>query len=99
MASTVAGSGSGIRMKLPFLRSPQHRDEPTVVAMTGVRLGDKLHFWGNAPALLLPLATRSGLSGQVTVISPDSAALISAAEREGLLAEAATTPIPDAQWI
>ncbi len=85
-------------MKLPFLKTPQRQDEPTVVAMTGVRLGDKLHFWGNSPALLLPLAARSGLSGQVTVISPDSAALVSAAEREGVLVDAAAAPIADASY-
>ncbi len=85
-------------MKLPFLRTPQHQDEPTVVAMTGVRLGDKIHFWGALPALLLPLAARSGMSGQVTVISPDAAGLLSAAEREGLLVESASAPGPDAGY-
>ncbi len=85
-------------MKLPFLRTPQHQDEPTVVAMTGVRLGDKVHFWGARPALLLPLAARSGLSGQVTVISPDAADLVSAAEREGLLVDSASAPLPDAGY-
>ena len=85
-------------MKLPFLRTPQHEDEPTVVAMTGVRRGDKVHFWGALPALLLPLAARSGLSGQVTVISPDAAALVSAAEREGLLVDSAPAPLPDAGY-
>jgi hypothetical protein len=85
-------------MKLPFLRTPQHQDEPTVVAMTGVRRGDKVHFWGALPALLLPLAARSGLSGQVTVISPDAAGLLSAAEREGLLVDSASAPLPDAGY-
>ena len=84
-------------MKLPFLRTPQHQDEPTVVAMTGVRRGDKVHFWGAPPALLLPLAARSGLSGQVTVISPDAAELVSAAEREGLLVDSGA-PLPDAGY-
>ena len=85
-------------MKLPFLRTPQHQDEPTVVAMTGVRRGDKVHFWGKLPALLLPLAGRSGLSGQVTVISPDAAELVSAAEREGLLVDSASAPLSDAAY-
>lgn len=85
-------------MKLPFLRSPQHRDEPTVVAMTGVRLGDKVHFWGTLPALLLPLAARSGLSGQITVISQGSAELLSTAEREGLLVDSASAPVADAGY-
>ena len=85
-------------MKLPFLRSPQHQDEPTVVAMTGVRRGDKVHFWGALPALLLPLAARSGLSGQVTIISPAAAGLVSAAEREGLLVDSAGAPLPDAGY-
>jgi hypothetical protein len=85
-------------MKLPFLRTAQHQDEPTVVAMTGVRRGDKVHFWGALPALLLPLAARSGLSGQVTVISPDAAELVYAAEREGLLVDSAPAPLPDAGY-
>lgn len=85
-------------MKLPFLRSPQHRDEPTVVAMTGARLGDKVHFWGSLPALLLPLAARSGLSGQITVISERAPELLAAAEREGLLADCAGSPVADAGY-
>lgn len=85
-------------MKLPFMRTPQHRDEPTIVAMTGVRLGDKVHFWGSSPPLLLPLAARSGLSGQITVISGGAAALLSAAEREGLLVDAASGPVSGAGY-
>ena len=85
-------------MKLPFLRTPQHQDQPTVVAMTGVRLGDKVHFWGSLPALLLPLAARSGLSGQVTVISERAAELVAAAEREGLLVDAASSPVAEAGY-
>lgn len=85
-------------MRLPFLRTPQHQDEPTVVAMTGVKLGDKVYFWGARPALLLPLAARSGLSGQVTIVSPDPAALLAAAEREGLLVDASAGPVPDSAF-
>jgi hypothetical protein len=75
-------------MKLPFLRTPEREGEPTVVAMTGVRLGDKVHFWGSRAAILLPLAAKSGLSGQVTVVSPDPAPLLATAEGEGLLVDA-----------
>jgi len=38
------------------------------------------------------------LSGQVTVISPDAAELVSAAEREGLLVDSAPAPLPDAGY-
>jgi len=85
-------------MRLPFLRTPQHQDEPTIVAMTGVRLGDKVHFWGTRPELLLPLAARAGLSGQTTIISPDASDLANTAEREGLLVDANPTPAPDAGY-
>jgi hypothetical protein len=85
-------------MKLPFLRTPQRQDDPTVVAMTGVQLGDKVHFWGDTASLLLPLAARTGLSGQVTVVSPDAATLVATAEREGLLVDQNPAPSPDAAY-
>jgi hypothetical protein len=85
-------------MKLPFLRTPQHRDDPTVVAMTGVRLGDRVCFWGASTAALLPIAARAGLSGTVTVISPNPAGLLAAAEREGLLVESAAAPVAEAAY-
>jgi hypothetical protein len=85
-------------MKLPFMRTPQHQDEPTVVAMTGARLGDKVHFWGTRPALLIPLAARTGLSGQITIVSPEPEALLTAAERDGLLADANPAPSDNANF-
>lgn len=82
-------------MRLPFLRKPEH-DEPMVVAMTGIRLGDKVHFWGSRSDLLLPLAARVGLSGQFTIISRDGPRLKALAEREGVLVDADGTLRPDA---
>ncbi len=76
-------------MKLPFLRKPE-REEPLVVSMTGVRLGDRVLFVGSTPAFFGPLAARVGLSGQTTVIAPDAHALKERAERDGLLIDAAT---------
>jgi hypothetical protein len=85
-------------MRLPFLRTPQHRDEPTIVAMTGARLGDKIHFWGSRPELLLPLAARAGLSGQTTIVSPGASDLAAVAGREGLLVDLNPAPPPDAAY-
>jgi hypothetical protein len=85
-------------MRLPFLRTPRHQDEPAIVAMTGVRLGDKVHFWGTRPELLLPLAARAGLSGQTTIISPDASDLAKTAEREGLLVDLNPAPAADAAY-
>jgi hypothetical protein len=76
-------------MKLPFLRKSE-REEPLVVSMTGVRLGDRLLYVGGIVALLEPLAARVGLSGQMTVVHEDAASLKAAAERDGLLIDAAT---------
>jgi hypothetical protein len=77
-------------MKLPFLRKTE-REEPLVVSMTGVRLGDRLLYVGGIIALLEPLAARVGLSGQMTVVHPDAASLKAAAERDGVLIDAATS--------
>lgn len=78
-------------MRLPFLRT-QERDEPLIVAMSGVRLGDNVLFWGGRSELLLPLAARSGLSGRVVVLSENGPTLKATAERAGLLVEAESTP-------
>jgi hypothetical protein len=74
-------------MKLPFLRKAE-RDEPLVVSMTGVRLGDRVLYVGASPALFEPLAARAGLSGQTTVVARDADSLRSAAERDGVLIDA-----------
>jgi hypothetical protein len=80
--------------KLPFVRKPE-RGEPLVVTMTGVRLGDKVIFAGSDPTLLMPLAARVGLSGQLLVVSAEGQTLRQRAEREGLLVEAASAPPAD----
>lgn len=81
-------------MKLPFLRTPQHDEEPLVVAMTGTRLGDSVVFAGRSPALVLPLASRTGLSGRLVVVSDDAGAapLEQAAAKDGVLVEVAAAP-------
>jgi hypothetical protein len=56
-----------------------------------VRLGDKVLFSGSDPGLLLPLASKVGLSGQTLVISAQAEALRIRAEREGVLVETAGT--------
>ena len=74
-------------MKLPFLRKPE-REEPLVVSMTGVRLGDRLLFVGSTITFFRPLAARVGLSGQTTVVAPDARCAEERAERDGLLIDA-----------
>jgi hypothetical protein len=81
-------------LKFPFLR-PSDEGEPLVVTMTAVRLGDKVIFVGSDPALLMPLAARVGLSGQVLIVSAAAQSLRQRAEREGLLAEVADAPPAD----
>ena len=82
-------------MQLPFLQKTDP-GEPLVVAMTGIRLGERAIFAGSDPDLLLPLASRVGLSGQMLVVSPAAAALQSRAEREGVLVDAAGDAPPGA---
>ena len=77
-------------MKLPFLRKTE-REEPLVVSMTGVRLGDRLLYVGTIPALFEPLAARVGLSGQMTLVSAQAEALRANAEHDGLLIDATPT--------
>jgi hypothetical protein len=85
-------------MKLGFLRKPAREEAPLVVSMTGVRLGDRVVFAGTNPALLMPLAARAGLSGQVLAVGADAAGLKARAEREGYLVEAATEPPADGSY-
>ena len=58
-------------MKLPFLRKAE-REDPLVVSMTGIRLGDRLLYVGATPELFEPLAARVGLSGQTTVVATEA---------------------------
>jgi hypothetical protein len=81
-------------MRLPFLMRKNEREEPLVVSMTGARLGDQIIYAGTTPAFFMPLSARAGLSGQLTLVAPNAEDLKRAAEREGLLIEALTTPPP-----
>lgn len=78
-------------MRLPFLRKAAAGDQPLVVSMSGVRLGDTVAFAGLAASLVLPLAAKTGLSGRCLVVGPPEATaqLEAEATREGLLVEAA----------
>lgn len=78
-------------MRLPFLRKVVARDEPLVVSMSGVRLGDSVAFAGPSAALALPLAARTGLSGRCLIVgAPEITSVLDAtATREGLLVEVA----------
>ena len=87
-------------MKLPFLRKATTGEEPLVVAMTGARLGEAVLFAGQSPALALPLAARTGLSGRCLIVGvPEvTGRLAAAATREGLLVETAALPPGDATF-
>lgn len=80
-------------MRLPFLRKSGSGDEPLIVAMTGVRLGEAVIFAGRSAGWAVPLASRTGLSGRCLVFgSPDvTGAIEAAASREGVLVETAAS--------
>jgi len=84
-------------MKLPFLRKSE-REDPLVVAMTGARLGDRVVYVGSRKELFEPLAARVGLSGQTTVVASDADALKTAAERDGVLIDAASAVPMDGSY-
>lgn len=66
------------------------------VAMTGVRLGDRVALAGcSEPGLLPALGARAGLTGRAVGFDPDRSALAAAAraaEKAGVLVEALDTP-------
>ena len=82
-------------MKLGFLRKPARNESPLVVSMTGVRLGDRAIFAGSSLPLVMPLAARTGLSGQLLAIGAHAADLKARAERDGHLVESADVPPSD----
>jgi hypothetical protein len=85
-------------MKLGFLRKPAREESPLVVSMTGVRLGDRAIFAGSNIDLLVPLAARTGLSGQLLAVGPHAAGLKTGAEREGHLVESSDDPPADGTY-
>ncbi len=85
-------------MKLGFLRKAAREESPLIVSMTGIRLGDRAIFAGSSLALLTPLATRTGLSGQVLAIGANAADLKVRAERDGHLVEVADVPPSDGSY-
>jgi hypothetical protein len=84
-------------MKLPFLRRPEH-EEPLVVSMTGVRLGDRVVYVGSTRGFFEPVAARVGLSGQTTVVAADPDTVKAAAERDGVLVDAVGTIPTDGSY-
>ena len=71
-------------------------NEPLPVAMAGVRLGNRLLAVGSAdPSLIADLARKTGLTGRVCVVEPDSGRAAHAAaaiERAGALVETIAEP-------
>ena len=80
-----------------FLRASR-QDEPLVVTLTGVRLGDRLYFRGSRLDWVVPLAGRTGLSGQFVVIADNATQLKTDAERAGVLVEVTSAPDPGADF-
>jgi ubiquinone/menaquinone biosynthesis C-methylase UbiE len=70
--------------------------EPLGVAISGVKLGDRLLVVGGSdPALIAALATKAGLTGRTCLIDASPAlvtATAAAVEREGALIESFTGP-------
>jgi ubiquinone/menaquinone biosynthesis C-methylase UbiE len=70
--------------------------EPLGVALSGVKLGDRLLIVGTSDhALIAALAGKAGLTGRTCVIGPsqsDVAAMAAGVEREGALVESSTGP-------
>jgi hypothetical protein len=85
-------------MKLGFLRKPAREESPLVVSMSGVRLGDRVIFAGSSAALLMPLAARTGLSGQALAVGAHATELKARAERDGHLVEATAEPPSDSSY-
>lgn len=77
-----------------FRASPS--GDPLVVAMTGIKLGDRVLIMGGSDTKTVALlALKPGLSGRVCVLDEDGAVATRAGEsatREGALIEAETAP-------
>ena len=75
--------------RLPLSRRNPEPEDPLVVAMTGVRLGERVIFAGTNPDIAVPLARKVGLSGQLLLLGGgDAAAAIEKrALGEGVLVE------------
>lgn len=71
--------------------------EPLAVAMSGVKLGDRLLVVGcTDPVLVAQLAQKTGLTGRACAADEDARRVASAArtiEREGALVETITAPV------
>jgi ubiquinone/menaquinone biosynthesis C-methylase UbiE len=71
--------------------------EPLTVAMSGIKLGDRVLVVGcSDPALIAALAIKSGLSGRACAVDAVEARALetaAAVEREGALVETLTTPL------
>ena len=81
---------------MPWFRASPPGD-PLVVAMTGVKRGDRLLIMGGADAKTVALlAQKPGISGRICVVDDDAAIATRAGEtatREGALIEAETAPL------
>jgi ubiquinone/menaquinone biosynthesis C-methylase UbiE len=80
---------------MPWLK--KHTSEPLAVAMTGVKLADRVLIVGcSDPALIGALAIKSGLTGRACAVDAVAALVERTArtvERNGALVETSTTPL------
>jgi SAM-dependent methyltransferase len=82
---------------LPFFRK-QPRQEPMIVAMTGVRLGQRLLIVAERdPSIPQELGAKVGLTGRILALGADESGasrLESHAQRNGVLIETAVLALP-----
>ena len=75
----------------------KHTSEPLTVAMSGIKLGDRVLIVGcSDAALIAALAIKSGLTGRacaVDSVASRVAETAQAVERNGALVETATAPL------
>jgi SAM-dependent methyltransferase len=82
---------------LPFFRKQPPQD-PTIVAMTGVRLGQRVLIVAeHEPSIAQHLGARVGLTGRILALGADAAGaarLESHAQRQGVLIDTGVTMLP-----
>jgi len=80
---------------MPWLK--KHSSEPLTVAMTGIKLGDRVLIAGvSDTALITALGIKAGLTGRTCIVDSgerEVAAAAAAIERNGALVESAVSPL------
>lgn len=81
---------------MKWLRALRNPGEPLAVSIAGIKLGERVLILGcGDPALIAPLAIKTGLTGRACALDEDSARTLRAAnmsQRDGALIETITAP-------